>query len=55
LPAFEICPDCYKKYFLSCVNMEMEISEHKHKCCGCGKIKYVVRKVKVNGEVIDIN
>lgn len=55
MPLFEICAECYPKYFPVYPEMEIKISSERHKCSGCGKFKRVVRKVTVGREVIDIN
>lgn len=52
---FEICPDCYSRYFPVYENMDVEVSENLCKCVGCGEMKKVVRKVTVYNRIIDIN
>ncbi len=55
MPVFEICPDCYRKYFLFYSNLEIEVSTNKYKCHGCGQMKHTVKKVTADGKVVDIN
>lgn len=55
MTTFEICPECYSRYFPIYKDMKIKTSESLHKCHGCGEMKKVVRKVTVHGKVIDIN
>jgi hypothetical protein len=55
---FEICPECYREHFFvswAYRGMKIETSTELHRCHGCGELKKVVRKVTVNGEVVDLN
>ena len=51
----EICPGCYSKHFPVYKNMKYELSKEKTRCCWCGEVKNVIRKVYANGDLVDIN
>lgn len=55
MPLFEICAECYPKYFPVYPEMEIEVSDKIYKCIGCGEIKEVVKRVMVAGKVVDVN